>query len=112
MRNFFLYLDDIEYSARVVKRNLKLMFFPQVVIYHKARGEEKHTPKIVYYSMRNRKLLINLHFGLIAKIYFDVVLIIKRIVWFFVNRKFYRLLLDAISDYNKKYFGLAPENIK
>ena len=110
--NFFIYLDDVEYSARAVKKNLKLMFFPQVVIYHKARGEEKHTPKMVYYSMRNRKLLINLHFGLIAKIYFELVLIIKRILWFFANRKYYRLLLDAISDYNKKYFGLAPENIK
>jgi|WetSurMetagenome_2_1015567.scaffolds.fasta_scaffold01540_8 GT2 family glycosyltransferase len=110
--NFFLYLDDIEYSARAVRKNLKLMFFPQVVIYHKARGEEKHTPKMVYYSMRNRKLLINLHFGLIAKIYFEAVIIIKRILWFFINRKFYRILQDAIKDYKKKYFGLAPEYIK
>jgi len=110
--DFFLYLDDIEYCARAVKKNLKLMFIPQVVIYHKSIGEEKHTPKLVYYSMRNRKLLINLHFGLLAKIYFEIVLIIKKILWFFTNKKYYNLLLYAVRDYNKNYFGQAPEYIK
>ena len=110
--DFFLYLDDIEYSARAVKKNLKLMFFPYVVIYHKSMGEEKHTPKLVYYSMRNRKLLINLHFGLIAKIYFEIVLIVKKILWFFTNKKYYSLLTYAVRDYNKKYFGQAPEYIR
>ena len=37
--NFFIYLDDIEYSARAVRKGLKLKYFPNVVIYHKARGE-------------------------------------------------------------------------
>ena len=27
--NFFMYLDDIEYSARAVNRNLKLLYIPQ-----------------------------------------------------------------------------------
>ncbi len=110
--NFFLYLDDIEYSARAVKKKLKLMFFPQVKIYHKAMGEEKHTPKLVYYSIRNRKLLIKLHFGFIPKMYIELVLLLKKIIWFFTNKKYYWLLIQAIKDYNKKYFGLAPENIK
>lgn len=110
--NFFLYLDDIEYSARAVKKKLKLMFFPQVEIYHKAMGEEKHTPKLVYYSIRNRKLLINLHFGFVSKMYIELVLCLKRIIWFFTNKKYYGLLIQANKDYNKKYFGLAPENIK
>jgi hypothetical protein len=110
--NFFIYLDDIEYSARAVKKKLKLRYFPEVVIYHKAMGEEKRTPKMVYYSMRNRKLLINLHFGFITKCYFELVMIIKRVLWSITNKKYYNLLLYAIRDYNKKYFGQAPEYIK
>jgi GT2 family glycosyltransferase len=110
--NFFLYLDDIEYSARAIKKNLKLMYIPQAVIYHKSKGEGSHTPKLIYYSMRNRKLLISLHFGVLAKVYFELTLIVKRIMWFFTNKKYYSLLKYAIRDYNKKYFGLAPEYIK
>ncbi len=110
--NFFIYLDDLEYSARAISKKLKLMYFPKAVIYHKAMGEEKQTPKMVYYSMRNRKLLINKHFGLITKLYFEIVLVIKRIVWFFTNKKYYNLLLYAVRDYKNKYFGQAPEYIK
>lgn len=110
--NFFIYLDDLEYSARAVKNNLKLMYFPQAIIYHKAIGEEKQSPKMVYYSMRNRHLLIKKHFGLTTKFYFEIVLILKRIIWFFTNKKYYKLLRFAIRDYKQQYFGQAPEYIK
>jgi GT2 family glycosyltransferase len=110
--NFFMYLDDIEYSARAAERNLKLLFIPQVVIFHKAMGEGERTPKLVYYSLRNRKILINLHFGIVAKLYFEIVLIIKRVLWFFTNKKYYNLLLYAVRDYKKQYYGQAPEYIK
>lgn len=110
--NFFMYLDDIEYSARAVSKNLKLLFIPEAVIYHKAIGEKERTPKLVYYSLRNRKMLINLHFGIVAKSYFEIVIIIKRILWFLTNKNNYHLLLYAISDYKKQYYGQAPEYIK
>jgi GT2 family glycosyltransferase len=110
--NFFMYLDDVEFCSRALKKNLKLLFIPNAIIYHKAMGEKERTPKRIYYSIRNRKLLINLHFGIISKIYFSVVLIIKRAVWFFTNKKYYNLLLYAVRDYNNKYFGQAPEYIK
>ena len=42
--NFFMYLDDVEYSARAIKRKLKLLYLPDAVIYHKAMGEEIRTP--------------------------------------------------------------------
>jgi hypothetical protein len=108
----FIYLDDVEYSARAIKQNLKLLYIPEAVIYHKARGEDKRTPRMVYYSIRNRRLVINLHFGLIAKIYFELVLIIKRIFWFITNKKYYKILIQAINDYKSNYFGQAPEYIK
>ncbi len=110
--NFFLYLDDIEYSARAIKKNLKLKYFPGSVIYHKANGENNRSSSMVYYSIRNRRLLIELHFGIIAKIYFEIVLIIKRTFWFLTGNKYYHILTTAIDNYNTKYFGQAPENIK
>ena len=110
--NIFIYLDDIEYSVRAIKNKLKLLYIPRAEIYHKARGEGKHTPKLVYYSIRNRRLVINLHFGITTKLYFELVLIIKRIVWFITNKNFFHILNYAIKDYNKKYFGQAPNYIK
>jgi hypothetical protein len=109
---FFIYLDDLEYSSRASKYGMKMLYVPNSVIYHKARGEGKHTPKLIYYSIRNRRLLINLHFGFITKFYFEVVLIIKRIMWFIKNRKYFHILNQAIKDYNRNYLGQAPDFIK
>ena len=108
----FIYLDDIEYSVRTVKKKMKILYVPEAVIYHKARGEDKRTPRMVYYSIRNRRLVINLHFGIIAKLYFEMVLIIKKNLWFFTNKKYYRILIQASKDYDKNYFGQAPDFIK
>ena len=110
--DFFIYLDDLEYSARAIKNNLKLMYFPEAVIYHKAMGEEKRTPKMIYYTIRNRRLLINLHFGMLTKIYFELALIIKGMIWFITNKNYFNILVQANKDYNNKYFGQAPEYIK
>lgn len=110
--NFFMYLDDIEYSTRAIKRNLKLLYIPEVVVYHKAIGEGKRAPKMIYYSIRNRRLLINLHFGILTKFYFELVLVIKRILWFITNKKYYNILVYAVRDYNRHYFGQAPDYIK
>lgn len=108
---FFLYLDDVEYSARAVKNNLKMKYFPSSVIYHKANGEKNLTSGMVYYSIRNRRLLIKLHFGIIAKLYFEIVIFVKRIFWYLTGNKFYNVLSIATKDYNGNYFGHAPENI-
>lgn len=106
---FFMYLEDVDYCAKAVKQNLKILYYPESVIYHKSLGEEKRTPNVIYYSIRNRKLLINKNFGLITKIYFEIVLIIKRIIWFLVKKSYFNILTIALKDYNSKYFGKAPE---
>jgi GT2 family glycosyltransferase len=110
--NFFMYSDDVEFCARALKKNLKLLFIPNAIIYHKAMGEKERSAKRIYYSIRNRRLLINLHFGIISKIYFSLVLALKRTIWFFTNNQNYKLLAYATKDYNNKYFGQAPEYIK
>jgi GT2 family glycosyltransferase len=108
----FIYMDDTEYSARAIKKKLKLIYIPQAAIYHKARGEGQRSPRMIYYSIKNRKLLIEKHFGIFAKTYFNMVLIFKRFKWFFTNKKYYAILIRAIDDYKKRYFGQAPVDIQ
>lgn len=108
----FIYLDDLEYSMRAIKNGMKLLYIPESVIYHKERGGGKHSPRLIYYTIRNRKIVINDHFDLITKIYFELVLIVKRMIWLASNKKKYKILRYAIKDYQNKYFGQAPDYIK
>lgn len=109
--NIFIYLDDLEYSLRATKNNLKLFYIPSAVIYHKERGRGRHSPRLVYYSIRNRKVVINLYFGSVTKTYFNLVIIIKRVLWFYTNRQYYNILNQAIRDYKRKYYGQVPDHI-
>lgn len=109
--NFFMYLEDIEYSLRALKNHLKLLYVPFSIIYHKANGEGIRTPQLIYYSLRNRKLLIKLHLGIVAKIYFYFIINLKRFFWFFMNKEYYRILIQANKDYKNNYFNKVPNFI-
>ena len=73
---FFIYLEDIEYSIRALKNNLRLLYIPESIIYHKWVGETRLSNQTLYYAIRNRHLLIDIAFGKFSKIYFFIVSII------------------------------------
>ena len=102
---FFIYLEDIEYSARAVKNNLKLLYVPQSLIFHKWVGETKLSEQTLYYAVRNRNLLIDIAFGKVAKAYFLIALRLKMICWFFINRILFTTAKNGLKDYYKNYFG-------
>lgn len=102
---FFLYLEDIELSARAVKKKLKLLYVPGSVIYHKWNGIRKYSIRTLYYAVRNRNLLIDESFGKTAKIYFFIVIRLKLIFWFFFNKPFFHSALKGLRDYKNKRFG-------
>ncbi|HRO48414.1 glycosyltransferase family 2 protein, partial [Agriterribacter sp.] len=54
-RNFFIYFDDSDVSARILKKGYKILYQPKAVVYNKAplRPTEK-SATAVYYSTRNR----------------------------------------------------------
>ena len=64
---FFMYLDDIEYSARISKKGFTLLYVPEAVIYHRMDTAEE-SPFKLYYSVRNRFLLISTSFSSIEKL--------------------------------------------
>ncbi|MDD8018327.1 MAG: glycosyltransferase family 2 protein [Bacteroidota bacterium] len=105
---FFLYLDDIEYSARILSKGFDLIYVPNSIIYHKWIELDVSVHKL-YYSVRNRLLLINTSFrgipGNIARLYFIVVIVLKLIVWRVIRPSFYRAAALGIKDYFKGKFG-------
>jgi len=105
---FFLYLDDIEMSARIARTGYGLLYVPKSVVHHHVKGEEEN-PFKVYYSVRNRFLLISTAFsGLeraVASAYFASVITAKMLVWALVNRPFFRAAAMGLADYAAGRFG-------
>jgi hypothetical protein len=104
---FFMCLDDIEFSARIVARGYELVYVPRSIIYHKVLGE-KESPFKLYYSVRNRLLLIRSSFhgltGIVAMVWFITVIGGKLAVWFFTNRSFFRAARMGLADYVRGRF--------
>lgn len=105
---FFMYLDDIEYSIRIQTKGYILLYVPKSIIYHKVFGE-KENPFKLYYSVRNRLLLINTAvkhpFRFFARIYFYLVILSKLLFWKFTNTNFFEAGYAGIQDYLKGIFG-------
>jgi len=104
---FFMYLDDIELSSRVQKRGYNLLYVPTSIIYHKV-FEKAKSPFMLYFSVRNRLLLISVILSgstkLIAKIYFLSVITLKMIIWKIINPRFYQAAKYGLEDYFRKNF--------
>jgi len=111
---YFMYLDDIELSERIIRKGFKLLFTPNAVIYHKVISEREH-PLKYYYSIRNRLLLIKetnkYPLVVLSYLFLFLILSVKLIKWKFTNRSFYKATLFGIIDYfnNKFYEGRGIE---
>lgn len=104
---FFLYLDDIELSARIGMKGYELLYVPESIIYHKVLGE-RDSPRKLYYSVRNRLLLIESAFPstkLIASAYYLAVIAAKMSVWVIKNPDFFKAARSGLTDYFKRQFG-------
>ncbi len=99
---FFMYLDDIEYCSRITNKGYGLLYVPRAVIYHKVLGEKESAFKL-YYSVRNRFLLIHSGFrGLTrvsAMVYFAVVIGVKLLYWSFRRPLFCRAGMMGLCDF-------------
>ncbi len=107
---FFMYLDDIELSARIRSRGYDLLYVPKAIIFHKVEGEKESAFKL-YYSVRNRLMLIKTsvtgYTKIVAYLYFLMVISTKLFFWFFFNEKFFHAAFDGLHDYfsNNLYMG-------
>jgi len=101
---FFLYLDDIELSARVLRKGYRLLYVPRSVVYHRVLGERESLLK-VYYSVRNRLLLIDTAFEgpvrHVARLYFLAAIATKLALWSVARRPFFEAARTGLADYRR-----------
>ena len=80
--NFFLYMEDVDLCYRARKAGFKLYFVPQAGLHHRVGsstgGDEKALS--VYYSSRNRMLLMRKHFGGIHFLRFFLFFLFSRLL--------------------------------
>ncbi len=57
-KKYFLYLEDVDYSLRVLNKGYKIVFCPKSVVYHKNAGSTGGSGSSIqqYYQTRNRLL--------------------------------------------------------
>lgn len=105
---FFLYLDDVELSARVRRRGYRLLYVPRSIVYHRVLGERESRLKL-YYSVRNRLLLADTAFDAparhVARAYFLAAIASKLAVWSLVRRPFFEAARAGLEDYRRGRFG-------
>jgi GT2 family glycosyltransferase len=105
---FFMYFDDIEYSARVRRLGFDLLYVPEAKIFHKIVSENEAVYKL-YYSVRNRFLLIRTAFSgisrWIAVLYFSLSLTVKMAMWWFNDIELFQVSRAGIEDYFAGRFG-------
>ncbi|MCC6289323.1 MAG: glycosyltransferase family 2 protein [Chitinophagaceae bacterium] len=95
-RNFFVYFDDAEISARVLKNGYKILYQPKAVVYSKSSlANREETAMEVYYNTRNRILAMRNNttvagFSLFL-LFFSIVFIPFNIIRYTTLRKFNHL---------------------
>lgn len=77
IQNFFIYFDDSEVSARILKKGYRILYQPKAVVYSKdAVISDKKSAIQVYYTTRNRILFMRRNAGAIQLFVFFTVFIL------------------------------------
>lgn len=99
---FFLYLEDADLSLRLRAAGHKLLYVPSSRVYHKVHhaGDK---PRPLYYSTRNRLLILRLHFTgwrrLVGMGYVILTFAVKAPRWWFRRRDLFWAGTFGIWDY-------------
>lgn len=93
---FFLYYEEWDWSARILKAGYKIWYTAQAVIYHKeSLSVGKTNPMKTYYHTRNRILYMRRNAGfvplLVFSLYFSLFAIPKNILGYLAKRQFKHL---------------------
>lgn len=103
---YFLYSEDTDYSLRAKSKNIKMLYQPNAIVYHKASASTNKMPDLKsYYFYRNRLICIRENYSGIKKItayIYSLLVIIKAISNKKVPKK---IALKAIDDFIKHKDG-------
>ncbi|WP_250632438.1 glycosyltransferase family 2 protein [Rhodoflexus caldus] len=103
---FFLYYEEMDWSARILKSGYRIYYRPQTVIYHKASmSTGKNSPLKTFYLTRNRLLYMQRNTGkwafAVFMLYFICATIPVTVVRYLLQRQSEHLqaFFSAIRDY-------------
>lgn len=82
--NFFLMLEETDFCLRVVKAGYKIFYQPSSIIYHKERFSSRLSQLSLYYSYRNRLIMLKKHVSMSKMVVYS-------------NLIFFRALMDAMD---------------
>ena len=93
---FFLYYEEWDWSARIMKAGYKIWYTADAVIYHKeSMSVGKSNPLKVYYHTRNRILYMRRNVGLgqllVFSAFFTFFTLPKNVIRFLLNKQYTQL---------------------
>jgi GT2 family glycosyltransferase len=104
---FFMYQEDAELCARFITRGHRLLYVPHAALYHKMTVDEE-TPLKVYFTMRNRLLLLESAPDLWARsagtAFYLAMAFLKIVRWALSDRALFRAAYLGILDYTRRRF--------
>jgi GT2 family glycosyltransferase len=107
--NYFLYLEDTDYSLRTINAGFKIYYVASSIIYHKVQAStsQKNNYLPIYYSIRNRLYFAKNNFGIYY--YFTVVFIVVTVAFKIMlsgNKiNYFRISRLAIVDFFNNQMG-------
>lgn len=107
---YFLYFEDVDYCMKINNNNIKILYCPNSIIYHKVSastgGDE--TPLFIYYITRNR-LLFNKKYNknkLLFNVYFYALIVYKTLKWKISGKNnLINAMFDGIKDSRRNNYG-------
>lgn len=113
--DFFLYLEDTDFCIRVRDAGFKIFVANKSVIYHKVSKStiKLEKPVSLYYTTRNRLLLVRKHFKAylpVTFIYIALTMSLKSLYWIFVGKRNNgKAVFHAIKDFLRNKKGKIDE---
>jgi len=99
---YFMYLEDVELSARFLGKGFQLLYVPGAMFSHRLDVDEQ-TPLKTYYVTRNRLLLLKSAPSALQRArgtaYLSLVLAIKSLWWILTNRRLAEAAFMGVQDY-------------
>ncbi len=109
--NFFLYMEDVDYSFRMVKAGFGMLVVKNSVIFHKINAStgRNNNQLPIYYTIRNRLYFSRKHFDFPSVFSFAFIFIttmVKLTFWLFADKSRYRFGKLALKDFVKGKTGM------
>ncbi len=97
--NFFLMMEETDFCLRVAKSGYKIFYQPSSIVYHKEGFSARSSQLSLYYSYRNRIIILKKHLSHSKLIIYS-------------NLIFFRALMDAMAFWIRGEWKLSGAVIR